>query len=178
MVCDVRADVARLDLEGNLARHVDGQVQFMLELNKAVGAAVKQGKKLEEIVPPGTKSWFHLHHDSDEVAYVLSGEVVFSADDAVAADFLDVPDSDSFHDYVEAIVRAGITAGCGGGIEAEHDLLHPLAHQRIDGGERAAEVRRQAARTSYPKPCTGGIAGPAPEEARTRLAAALISSST
>ena len=31
----------------------------------------------EEIVPPGTKSTFHLHHDSDEVAYVLSGEMTF-----------------------------------------------------------------------------------------------------
>jgi quercetin dioxygenase-like cupin family protein len=31
----------------------------------------------EETAPPGTKSWFHLHHDSDEVAYVLSGEVTF-----------------------------------------------------------------------------------------------------
>ena len=27
----------------------------------------------EETVPAGTKSTFHLHHDSDEVAYVLSG---------------------------------------------------------------------------------------------------------
>lgn len=31
------------------------------------------------------------------------------------ADFLDVPELDNFHDFVEAIVRAGITAGCGGG---------------------------------------------------------------
>jgi mannose-6-phosphate isomerase-like protein (cupin superfamily) len=31
----------------------------------------------EEIVPAGTKSTFHLHYDSDEVAYVLSGEVTF-----------------------------------------------------------------------------------------------------
>ncbi len=31
------------------------------------------------------------------------------------ADFLDVPGSDNFHDFVEAIVRAGITAGCGAG---------------------------------------------------------------
>ena len=29
----------------------------------------------EETVPPGTKSTFHLHHDSDEVAYVLEGEL-------------------------------------------------------------------------------------------------------
>src|SRR5271163_3901029 len=28
----------------------------------------------EETLPAGTKSAFHLHHDSDEVAYVLSGE--------------------------------------------------------------------------------------------------------
>src|SRR5215470_12883427 len=31
----------------------------------------------EETVPAGTKSTFHLHHDSDEVAYVLSGEITF-----------------------------------------------------------------------------------------------------
>jgi quercetin dioxygenase-like cupin family protein len=29
----------------------------------------------EETAPP--KSWFHLHRDSDEIAYVLSGEVTF-----------------------------------------------------------------------------------------------------
>ena len=31
----------------------------------------------EETVPAGTKSKFHLDHDSDEVAYVLSGEITF-----------------------------------------------------------------------------------------------------
>jgi len=31
----------------------------------------------EETVPADTKSTFHLHNDSDEVAYVLSGEVTF-----------------------------------------------------------------------------------------------------
>jgi hypothetical protein len=31
------------------------------------------------------------------------------------ADFLDVPQSDSFHDFVVKIFRHGITAGCGGG---------------------------------------------------------------
>jgi quercetin dioxygenase-like cupin family protein len=29
----------------------------------------------EETAPPGAETSFHLHHDSDEVAYVLSGEV-------------------------------------------------------------------------------------------------------
>src|SRR6266853_3042459 len=37
----------------------------------------------EESVPAGTKSTFHLHHDSDEVAYVLSGEVTFLIGDEV-----------------------------------------------------------------------------------------------
>ncbi|HET8530693.1 MAG TPA: cupin domain-containing protein, partial [Methylomirabilota bacterium] len=41
------------------------------------GATGESVMAFEEIVPPGTRSTFHLHHDSDEVAYVLSGEVVF-----------------------------------------------------------------------------------------------------
>ena len=39
----------------------------------------------EEIVPAGTKSWFHLHHGSDEVACVLSGEITFRIGDEVTA---------------------------------------------------------------------------------------------
>jgi len=37
----------------------------------------------EETVPVGTKSTFHLHLDSDEVAYILSGEVTFKIGDDV-----------------------------------------------------------------------------------------------
>ena len=37
----------------------------------------------EETVPPGTKSLFHLHHDSDEVAWVLAGEITFKIGDEV-----------------------------------------------------------------------------------------------
>ena len=38
----------------------------------------------EETVPPGTKSTFHLHHDSDEVAWVLEGEITFLIGDKVS----------------------------------------------------------------------------------------------
>jgi hypothetical protein len=31
------------------------------------------------------------------------------------ADFADVPQADTFHDYIESVFRAGIAAGCGGG---------------------------------------------------------------
>ncbi len=37
----------------------------------------------ESTAPAGTKSRFHLHHDSDEVAYVLSGEVTFKIGDQI-----------------------------------------------------------------------------------------------
>src|SRR5438128_11032264 len=37
----------------------------------------------EETIPAGTKSRFHLHRDSDEVAYVLSGEITFKIGDEV-----------------------------------------------------------------------------------------------
>ena len=37
----------------------------------------------EETVPAGTRSWFHLHRDSDEVAWVLDGEITFKIGDDV-----------------------------------------------------------------------------------------------
>ena len=37
----------------------------------------------EETVPAGTKSWFHLHRESDEVAWVLAGEITFKIGDDV-----------------------------------------------------------------------------------------------
>lgn len=37
----------------------------------------------EETVPTGTRSTLHLHRDSDEVAYVLSGEITFLVGDDV-----------------------------------------------------------------------------------------------
>jgi quercetin dioxygenase-like cupin family protein len=36
-----------------------------------------------ETAPVGTETTFHLHHDSDEVAYVLSGEITFKIGDEV-----------------------------------------------------------------------------------------------
>ena len=37
----------------------------------------------EEVAPVGTVTPMHLHHDSVEVAYVLSGEITFKIGDAV-----------------------------------------------------------------------------------------------
>ena len=53
-----------------------------------------------------------LLHD---LAVVNPDDTIGFLERAWLADFLDVPEGDTFHDFVEAIVRAGITAGCGGG---------------------------------------------------------------
>ena len=37
----------------------------------------------EETLPAGTTSLYHLHHDSDEVAWVLAGEFTFKIGDEV-----------------------------------------------------------------------------------------------
>src|SRR5271169_6243360 len=37
----------------------------------------------EETAPSGTETTYHLHHDSDEVAYVLCGEITFKIGDEV-----------------------------------------------------------------------------------------------
>src|SRR5256885_11719851 len=52
-------------------------------LNLLGGATGGSIMMFEETVPAGTKSTFHLHHISDEVAYVLSGEVTFKIGDEV-----------------------------------------------------------------------------------------------
>ena len=39
----------------------------------------------EETLPAGTASLFHLHRDSDEVAWVLAGEFTFKIGDEVTA---------------------------------------------------------------------------------------------
>src|SRR5947209_10007900 len=38
----------------------------------------------EETAPAGTETTYHLHHDSDEVAYVLSGEITLKIGDEVS----------------------------------------------------------------------------------------------
>lgn len=57
-----------------------GRSSALKLLNGETGEAVMM---FEETAPPGTETTYHLHHDSDEVAYVLSGEITFKVGDAV-----------------------------------------------------------------------------------------------
>lgn len=66
--------------EGPVASFTSGRSIVLKLLSGATGDSIMV---FEEIIPAGTKSTFHLHHDSDEVAYVLSGEVTFKIGDEV-----------------------------------------------------------------------------------------------
>ncbi len=62
------------------------------------------------------------------------------------SDFLDVPQPDPFHPFIETLFRAGITAGCHGGSFCR-DLAIPA---QADGGAAAAEQARRR-----PRPAAG-----------------------
>ena len=62
------------------SRTTPGRFYALKLLGGATGDSIMM---FEETVPAGTKSTFHLHHDSDEVAYVLEGEVTFKIGDEV-----------------------------------------------------------------------------------------------
>jgi quercetin dioxygenase-like cupin family protein len=69
--------------EGLVQRFTPGRFLTMKLLG---GDTADRVMLFEETAPPGTKSWFHLHRDSDEIAYVLSGEVTFLIGGEVTVD--------------------------------------------------------------------------------------------
>ena len=66
--------------EGLVSSTAPGRSFALKLLGGATGDSIMM---CEETVPAGTKSTFHSHHDSDEVAYVLGGEVTFKIGDEV-----------------------------------------------------------------------------------------------
>jgi quercetin dioxygenase-like cupin family protein len=67
--------------EGTVINYTPGRSIILKLLGGETGDSVML---FEETVPAGTKSTYHLHHDSDEVGYVLSGEITFMIGDTVA----------------------------------------------------------------------------------------------
>jgi len=65
-------------------RHFDsptpGRCFAMKLLGRETGESIMM---FEETLPAGTRSLFHLHHDSDEVIWVLAGEFTFKIGDEV-----------------------------------------------------------------------------------------------
>ena len=66
----------------------------------------------------------------------------------IQVDFLDVPPSDPFHDFVDTLARNGVTAGCGGG--------NYCRNQSVTRAQMAVFLLKGEHGSSYaPPPCTG-----------------------
>lgn len=66
--------------QGRVANYTPGRsIVLKLRCDETDGSIML----FEATAPVGAKSTLHLHHDSDEVAYVLSGEITFLIGDDV-----------------------------------------------------------------------------------------------
>jgi quercetin dioxygenase-like cupin family protein len=66
-------------------KHLDMALPGRFAHLKLVGHETNESIMMfEETVPPGTASTLHLHHDSDEVAWVLEGEITFKIGEEVS----------------------------------------------------------------------------------------------
>jgi quercetin dioxygenase-like cupin family protein len=66
-------------------KHLDMAAPGRFAALKLLGHETNESIMLfEETVPAGTKSLFHLHRDSDEVAWVLAGQITFRIGDEVS----------------------------------------------------------------------------------------------
>src|SRR6516162_1988705 len=66
----------------HFASPTPGRSFAMKLLGRETGESIMM---FEETLPAGTASLYHLHRDSDEVAWVLAGEFTFKIGDEVAA---------------------------------------------------------------------------------------------
>ena len=65
-------------------KHLDMGAPGRFAALKLLGYETNESIMLfEETVPAGTTSLFHLHRDSDEIAWVLAGEITFKIGDEV-----------------------------------------------------------------------------------------------
>jgi uncharacterized cupin superfamily protein len=68
---------------GQHLKESSGQVMSMKLFGRDTGQSVTL---FEQTVPAGSKSsWFHLHRDSDEIAWVLEGEFTFKMGEEVTS---------------------------------------------------------------------------------------------
>jgi quercetin dioxygenase-like cupin family protein len=115
----------------------------------------------EETAPPGTETDFHLHHDSDEVAYVLSGEITFLIGDKVT---VGGPGSCAFmprtvpHAWKSTGAETGrvlfLYTPAGAGKLFEEGVGHPIAS--FSDGEFEALARRHRWEVVGPPPFESG----------------------
>ena len=72
-------------IQAGAGQHLDMDAPGRFAALKLLGHETNQSIMMfEETVPVGTKSTFHLHRDSDEVAWVLAGEITFQIGDEIS----------------------------------------------------------------------------------------------
>jgi quercetin dioxygenase-like cupin family protein len=69
--------------QGPVIRHTAPGRSFTLKLQN--GETAESVMMFEEVAPVGTVTDFHTHHESDEIAYVLCGEITFKIGDGQVA---------------------------------------------------------------------------------------------
>ena len=79
----------------------------------------------EETAPAGTETTFHLHRDSDEVAYVLSGEITFKIGDEIAVGGPGTCASSGNGDDV-AMAALAVAGGATQGVDLNLQVRHPI----------------------------------------------------
>ena len=129
---------------GSVLRMAPGRSAALKLLSADTGDGIML---FEETAPVGTETTFHLHRDSDEVAYVLSGEITFKIGDEVtiggagSCAFLPrgVPHAWKNTGAETARVLFLYTPARAGGFFEEH-LSRPVASIN---GEEANEMRRR-----------------------------------
>ena len=66
--------------QGRVWKMAAGRSSALKLLGGETGESVMM---FEETAPSGTETTYHLHHDSDEMAYVLTGEITFKIGEEV-----------------------------------------------------------------------------------------------
>ena len=109
------------------------------------GGTITSGQGTSQILfnagPPGTTMVL-------SVTATLGACAAATVPVAIQVDFLDVPPSDAFHAYVDALARDGVTSGCGGG--------NYCRNSDATRAQMAVFLLKSEHGSSYtPPPCTG-----------------------
>ena len=126
----------------------------------AASATVVAGATYAWVLTGGTITSGQGSHQIDFSAGPAGSTMSLSVTDSVGAcvspagtsrvqvDFLDVPPSDPFHDYVDTLARDGVTAGCGGG--------NFCRNGNVTRAQMAVFLLKGEHGSNYvPPPCTG-----------------------
>lgn len=110
----------------------------------AAGVVVNGATSIDAVTPaltPGTLNDVAVINPDTQSGTLAAG---------FFADFLDVPQADAFHDFVEKLIRNGVTAGCGGG-----DYCRDTAVTRAQMAVFLLKAKLGSAH--LPPACTGAV---------------------